>query len=82
VLTVVQEAHGDDGITAVSKGVIQRDHQHTATITGQNLFQPPNPFNRMSDDDNYKTNVEQQPPSDSGSLACCQPMIHLFIYLL
>jgi len=66
---VAQEGHGAvsaDGVVAVSKGVIQRGHQHTATITGENLFQPPNPFNRMSDDDvdNYKADLENQ--SDSG----------------
>jgi len=67
----MQEGHGGgtaDGVVAVSKGVIQRDHQHAATITGENLFQPPNPFNRMSEDDvdSYKADIEKQSQTDSG----------------
>jgi len=72
----MQEGHGagsveGGGVTAVSKGVIQRDHQHVATITGEKLFQPPNPFNRMSEDDvdSYKANVEKQSQSDLGRLS-------------
>ena len=63
----MQESHGA-GVTAVSKGVIQRDHQHTVTITGSNLYQPPNPFNLMPEGevDSYASNVEKQ--SDSGKL--------------
>ena len=70
----MQEGHGtgsaEGGVTAVSKGVIQRGHQHVATITGEKLFQPPNPFNRMSEDDvdSYKADVEKQSQSDSGRL--------------
>ena len=65
---VMQEGQGADGVIAVSKGVIQRDHQHAATITGEKLFQPPNPFNRMTEDDvdSCKVNVEKQSQSDSG----------------
>jgi len=71
--TCVQEGLGGgsaDGVVAVSKGVIQRGHQQTATITGENLFQPPNPFNRMSegDVDCYKSDVEKS-QLDSGRLA-------------
>jgi len=65
----MQEGHGAE-VTAVSKGVIQRDHQHVVTITGSNLYQPPNPFNRMTEDDvdSYKENVEKQSQPDSGRL--------------
>jgi len=61
-------ADSADALTAISKGVIQRDHQHEATITGNNLFQPPNPFSRMSEDDVgvCKADVEKQSLSDSG----------------
>ena len=67
VCRVMQESH-TAGVSAVSKGVIQRDHQHVVTITGGNLYQPPNPFNRMTDDDvdDYKANTVKQ--SDSGKL--------------
>ena len=70
----LQEGHGagsTDGVIAISKGVIQRDHQHAATITGQNLFQPPNPFNLMPEDDvdSYKANLEKQSQSESGELS-------------
>ena len=67
-----------DGVVAVSKGVIQRDHQHAATITGENLFQPPNPFNLMSEDDvdDYKAGVEKQPQSDSGMLCELLTSVH------
>jgi len=66
---MIQESRGA-GVTAVSKGVIQRDHQHAVTITGSNLFQPPNPFNRMTEDDvdGYKANAEKPSQSDSGRL--------------
>ena len=55
-------------MTAVSKGVIQRDHQHAATITGENLFQPPNPFNRMMGDDvdTYAADVEKPSQLESS----------------
>jgi len=84
----MQEGQGGslaDGVVAVSKGVIQRDHQHAATITGENLFQPPNPFNRMSEDDvdSYKADVEKQSQPDSGRLnellnqcVICQKHVH------
>jgi hypothetical protein len=67
--TVLQEAaaasgsgDGGSGVKAVSKAVIQREHQHTATVLCKNLFDPPNPFNRMSEDDieSYKSTVEQK----------------------
>lgn len=50
------------GVKAVSKGVIQREHQSTATVLCKNLFDPPNPFNRMSEDEIelYKSSVEHR----------------------
>jgi len=67
---VVQESHGGGGgVSAVSKGVIQRDHQHAVTITGSNLYQPPNPFNRITEDDvdSYEADVVEK-HADPGKL--------------
>ena len=60
---------GGTPIVAMSKGVIQREHQRTATVFGKNLFQPPNPFNRMTEDDieEYKSNIEKRVRNGSGT---------------
>jgi adducin len=55
-------------VVVASKAVIQREHQHGTTLISKTLFYPPNPFNRMSEDDieEYRSTVEKR--SRSGSV--------------
>jgi hypothetical protein len=65
-------------VVAASKAVIQREHQHAATVVCKTLFYPLNPFNRMSENDieEYRSTLDNsarrsrtssvEPPSDQS----------------
>jgi len=59
---VLQDGHvsgtTDNLLISASKGIIQREHQHT--VVGYKKYEPPNPFNAMSEEDidKYRQDVD------------------------
>ena len=56
----------DSIVISASKGIIQREHQHA--VVGCKKFDPPNPFNQMTEEDvdRYRHDLDGGVRAESG----------------